>query len=130
MEYQITPLYEFRIIVEENLLATEPYRVLVDFSGDNDFYNKLLTAAKRDHVLLTGRPAPFVMKFLFKTQYIFYLEQQKNKPLKYSHWNLEDILKNKDGLLSFRDKAFVIEFREALVSYLNQFAKEVEKGNL
>ncbi|SOC21824.1 hypothetical protein SAMN05880501_11369 [Ureibacillus xyleni] len=130
MENKTTKLYEFRVMVEEDLAAQLPYQVYVNFLGESEFYERLVAVAKRDRVLLTGRPAPFMMKLLFKTKYLFYLEQQTNQKLKFLHWSLEGILGKKKDMLLFKDREFVIEFREALLIYLNQFAKEVEQGKL
>lgn len=130
MKIKTTPLFEFRVIVEEDLTAQLPFQVYVNFSGDPEFYEKLVLVAKKDRVLLTGRPAPFTMKLLFRTKYLFYIEQQTNQKLKFLHWSLEDILRKKKDMLIFKDRVFVIEFREALLTYLNQFAKEVEQGKL
>jgi len=129
MENKTSPIYGFQVKVAEDHTAQKPYRVYVNFSGDPAFYERLVSVAKRDRVLFTGRPAPFTMKFLFRTKYLFYLEQQTNQKLKFLHWNLEDILKKKD-ILIFKDKDFVKELRKALLTYLNQFAKEVESGKL
>lgn len=130
MENKTTPLYKFKVIVKEDVAAEQPFHVHVDYYGKSDFFERLVTIAKRDRVLLTGRPAPFTMKLLFRTKYLFYLEQQTNEKLKFLHWSLEDILNKKEDLLFFSDRVFVIEFREALLTYLYQFAKEVERGKL
>jgi len=132
MESTIAPLYEFKVVVEENQNAQLPYRVYVEFLGDHDFYEKLIMVAKRDCVLFTGRPAPITMKWIFKTNYLYYLEQKTNKKInpKFISWNLEDILRKKEGLLLFKDKAVVIEFRKALLNFLNEFAKEITQGKL
>jgi len=130
MENKTSSLYDFQVVVEENLTAQEPYRVYVNFSGDATFFERLVTVAKKDRVLFTGRPAPFTMKLLFRTKYLFYLEQQTDQKLKFLHWNLEDILRQKKDILIFKDKDLVTEFRSALLTYLNQFAKEVEQGKL
>ncbi|MDN4492831.1 hypothetical protein [Ureibacillus aquaedulcis] len=127
-----TPKYEFEIIVQEDLNAESPYRVYVEYFGDSDFYEKLIEIARRDRVLFTGRPAPITMKWLFKTNYLYYLEQKTNKKInpKYLSWNLEDILRKKDDLLLFKDKAVVIEFRKALFTFLNEFAQQIKQGKL
>ncbi|MFC7685018.1 hypothetical protein [Ureibacillus sp. GCM10028918] len=127
-----TTLYEFKIIVQEDQNAELPYRVYVDYLGDLDFYEKLIEIAGRDHVLFTGRPAPITMKWIFKTNYLYYLEQKTDKQLnpKYLSWNLEDILRKKDNLIHFKDKAVVIEFRKALLNFLNEFAQQIKQGKL
>lgn len=130
MENKTTPLYEFQIIVLEDSTTQFPYEVYVNFLGDTEFFESLVAVAKRDRVLLTGRPAPFIMKLLFRTKYLFYLEQQTNQKLQFLHWGLEDILRKKEDMLLFKDREFVIEFRKALLTYINQFAKEVELGKL
>ncbi|MEJ9282271.1 hypothetical protein ACOQFO_00925 [Ureibacillus sp. MALMAid1270] len=123
------PLYEFQVSIEEDLTVHYPYKVSVNFQGDSDFYDRLIMVSKRDRVLLTGRKAPFMMRLLFGTKNLYYLEQQTNKQTKYLHWSLEGILRNKQDL-TFTDNAFAIEFREALLNYLNLFAKDVEQGKL
>ncbi|BDH63561.1 hypothetical protein CD30_18545 [Ureibacillus massiliensis 4400831 = CIP 108448 = CCUG 49529] len=130
MGIKFKTLFEFQIFVEEDTTSTNPYQVNVIFSGDFDFYEQLILVAKRDKVVLTGRPAPFTMKLLFRTKYLYYLEQRSNKKLNFLYWRLEDILANKKELLIFKDRDFVNEFREALIVYLNRFAKEVEEGKL
>ena len=130
MENKTPPLYKFKVTVKEDFAAQQPFQVYVDYSGKSDFFERLVKVAKKDRVLLTGRPAPFTMKLFFRTKYLFYLEQQTNQKLKFLHWSLEDILNKKEDLLFFSDRVFVIEFREALLTYLYQFAKEVERGKL
>ena len=127
-----TKEYELKVIVQEDQKAKLPYRVFVEYKGDLDFYEKLIEIARRDRVLFTGRPAPFTMKWIFKTNYLYYLEQKTNKTInqKYLSWYLEDILRKKENLLLFKEKAVVIEFRKALLNFLNEFAQQIKQGKL
>ena len=72
MEDNTKPLYRFHVINEEEPSAQYPFQVKVNFSGDLAFINDLLQSSKRDRVLLTGRTAPFTMRLLFGTKYLFY----------------------------------------------------------
>ncbi len=119
-------------MVQEDQSAELPYRVYVDYIGDLDFYEKLIGIASRDRVLFTGRPAPITMKWLFKTNYLYYLEQKTNKKMNPKHlsWNLEDILRKKENLLLFKDRAVVIEIRKALLTFLNEFAQQIKQRKL
>ncbi|KGR74233.1 hypothetical protein [Ureibacillus sinduriensis] len=128
----INPSYEFKIMVQEVLNSELSYRIYVEYIGDLDFYEKLIGIAIRDRVLFTGRPAPITMKWLFKTNYLYYLEQKTDKKTnpKYLSWNLEDILRKKDNLLLFNDRVLVIEFQKALLTFLNEFAQQIKQGKL
>lgn len=119
------PLYEFKVMVEEDPTAEVPYRLYVTFTGDPDFYEKLIEVAKDDRVLFTGRTAPFIVKLIHREKYFFYFEQETDKKSKYAQWKLEDILRKEYDLLTFQDREYVIEFRKALWNNLNLFAKEV-----
>lgn len=70
MENKTPSLYKFKVTVIEDFAAQQPFQVYVDYSGKSDFFERLVIVAKRDRVLLTGRPAPFTMKLLFKTKYL------------------------------------------------------------
>ena len=132
LENKLAPLYEFKITVEEDQNAQNPYRVYIDFIGDTAFYEKLIYVANRDQVLFTGRPAPITMKWIFKTQYLYYLEQKSDKKdnPKFISWSLVDILRKDKDLMLFSDKAIVIELRKALYNFLNEFAKQIEQGKI
>ncbi|MCM3387122.1 hypothetical protein M3649_03120 [Ureibacillus chungkukjangi] len=127
-----TAAYEFKVMVEEDQNAELPYRVYVNYIGDSEFYEKLIKVANRDQVLFTGRPAPFTMRWIFKTNYLYYLEQKTDKKInpKFLSWSLEDILRKKENLLLFKDRAVVIEFRKGLRTFLNEFAKHIEQGKI
>lgn len=119
-------------MVQEDQSAELPYRIYVDYIGDLDFYEKLIGIASSDRVLFIGRPAPIMMKWLFKTNYLYYLDQKTNKKMnpRYLSWNLEDILRKKENLLLFKERAVVIEIRKALLTFLNEFAQQIKKGKL
>ncbi len=118
------PLYEFKVVVEENSATQMPYRLIVNFTGDIDFYERLVSVAKEDRALLTRRTLPFFLKLLHQEKYLFYFEQQTNKKSKHVQWSLEDILKQRKDTLTFKDREEVLIFREALLTHLNLFARE------
>jgi hypothetical protein len=118
------PLYEFKVVVEENLSAQMPYRLTVTFSGDTDFYERLIAVAKNDNALFTRRTLPFFLKLLHQEKYLFYFEQRTNKKSKHVQWSLEDILRQEKDTLTFKDKEDVLIVRQALLSHLNLFARE------
>ena len=89
------PLYEFKVVIEESLIAQKPFRLIVNFTGDIDFFEKLVSVAKEDRALLTRRTLPFFLKLLHQEKYLFYFEQQTSKESKHPQWSLEDILRQK-----------------------------------
>ena len=120
-------LYNFNVVVEENPNDQELYRLNLTFSGDDDFYNRLISVAKNDSVVLTWRSLPFFMKYLKYLQldkYLFYLEQQSNKKSKHVQWSLEHILRREKDILVFKNKEDAHEVQKALLFYLNLFARE------
>ena len=65
------PLYEFKVVIEENLIAQKPFRLIVNFTGDIDFFEKLVSVAKEDRALLTRRTLPFFLRLLHQEKYLF-----------------------------------------------------------
>jgi len=118
------PLYEFKVVIEENLIAQKPFRLIVNFTGDIDFFEKLVSVAKEDRALLTRRTLPFFLRLLHQEKYLFYFEQQTSKESKHPQWSLEDILRQKKDTLTFRDRDEVLIFRHALLTHLNLFARQ------
>lgn len=118
------PLYEFKVVIEENSTAQMPYRLIVNFTGDIDFYERLVSVAKEDRALLTRRTLPFFLKLLHQEKYLFYFEQQTSKKSKHVQWSLEDILRQRKDTLTFKDREEVLIFRQALLTHLNLFARE------
>jgi len=116
-------LYEFNVKFEEKSIAG-PYGLNIIFSGDAVFYERLVTVAKNDSVLLTRRTLPFLMKLLHQEKYFFYLEQQSNKKTKHVQWNLEHILRKEKDMLVFKNKEDAHEVQKALLFHLNLFARE------
>jgi len=120
-------LYNFNVVVEENSNNQELYSLNLTFSGDEDFYNRLISVAKNDSVVLTWRSLPFFIKYLKYLQldkYLFYLEQQSNKKSKHVQWSLEHILRREKDILVFKNKEDAHEVQKALLFYLNLFARE------
>ncbi|MDX1805416.1 MAG: hypothetical protein R3267_00140 [Paenisporosarcina sp.] len=117
-------LYKFNVVVEENLNDQGLYRLNLNFSGDEDFYNRLISIAQTDSVLLTCRTLPFLMKVLHQEKYFFYLEQQTNKKSKHVQWSMENILRRDKELLFFNNKEDALEVQKALLFHLNLFARE------
>jgi len=78
-------LFEFNVIVEEKSVNT--YCLNVMYLGDDAFYERLISVAKNDSVVLTWRSLPFFMKYLKYLQlekYLFYLENSsKDTPVMY-----------------------------------------------
>lgn len=127
MPESVEKLYEFNVVVEENPKAQEPYRVFLTFSGDKEFYERLISVAKDDSVVLTWRTLPFFVKYLKYLQLeknLFYLEQQSNKRSKHVQWSLEHILRIDKELLVFKSEEDAHEVQKALLFYLNLFARE------
>lgn len=118
------PLYEFKVVIEENSTAKKPYRIIVNFTGDINFYERLVSVAKEEGALLTRRTLPFFLKLLHQEKYLFYFEQQTSKKSKHAQWSLEDILRQEKDTLTFRDRDDVIIFRHALLVHLNLFARQ------
>lgn len=119
-----TPLYDFKVIIEENSTAEKPYRLTVTYTGDIDFYERLVSVAKEDRALLTRRTLPFFLKLLHQEKYLFYFEQQTSKKSKHTQWSLEDILRQEKDTLTFRDRNDVLIVRHALLTHLNLFARQ------
>lgn len=63
-EYNKCTLYEFNVLVEENPNTELPYRLIVDFSIDNDSYEGQISIAKNDQAFLTRRTLPFLLRLL------------------------------------------------------------------
>lgn len=118
------PLYEFKVVIEENPTAKRPYRLIVNFTGDLDFYKRLVSVAKEDRALLTRRTLPFFLKLLHQEKYLFYFEQKTSKKSKHVQWSLEFILRQEKDTLTFKDRDDVLIFRQALLTHLNLFARQ------
>lgn len=118
------PFYEFKVVIEENLTAQKPFRLIVNFTGSIDFYERLVSVAKEDRALLTRRTLPFFLKLLHQEKYLFYFEQQTSKKSKHTQWSLEDILRQEKDTLTFRDRDDVLIVRHALLTHLNLFARQ------
>ena len=118
-------LHQFTLEFKEDLNETMPFRVTVHYTGEPEFYEKLILVAKNDRVLLTFRKLSFFWRLIFHERNLLYFEQESNKKSKYTQWVLADILKNEKDILTFNDIEIVNEVRIKLPNLLNAFSREV-----
>lgn len=127
MNHTIAELYKFNVLLKEQEDNVGYYSLNVFFLGDHDFYNRLISVAKKDSVLLTCRAMPFFMKLLHQEKYLFYFEQASKKKTKHVQWSIERILRNEEDHVQLENSEDAQEIQKAILFHLNLFAREEAK---
>lgn len=127
MNHTHDELYKFYVLVKEQEDNRGSYTINVFYSGDHDFYNKLISVAKKDSALLTCRALPFFMKLLHQEKYLFYLEQASTKNTKHLQWSIEKILRNEEDVFHIKNNEDAQIIQKGILDHLNLFAREETK---
>lgn len=127
MNHTNAELYKFNVLVKEQEDNKGFYSLNVFFSGNHDFYNKLISVAKKDSALLICRAMPFFMKLLHQEKYLFYFEQASKKKTKNLQWSIEKILRNEEDNLQIKNSEDALEIQKGILDHLNLFAREEAK---
>lgn len=120
-------LYQFKVQLTTQENRPGHYKMNVYYQGDHDFYNRLIATSQEENALLTCKPLSFVMKVLWQQKYLFYFEQGKGKPSRYTQWELEKILRNEIEDVQVERTEDIPGMERGIADQLDFFANEERK---